>query len=123
MKSQREVEREYNKLLQDVATKDYYKVDLTNRVNCYLCSCGQITKTKDLDAGTTPMFIKCETCGKDARSTFYQDIRPDQEPTYEWYRPALKEVLKLRSKETTLDHVLSGGLLLRKCNLSLTVPR
>lgn len=54
MLSQREVERQYNKLMQDVATSDYYKIDLTNRVNNYVCTsvkCQHITKTQDVDAG------------------------------------------------------------------------
>lgn len=33
MESQGQIERKYKKLLQDVETNDFYKVDLTNRVN------------------------------------------------------------------------------------------
>lgn len=112
--SRREIQRRYEKLMHDVATKDYYtKVDLTNRVNCYVCtSCDHITKTKDSDAGVTPMFYRCENCGGIGRSSFYNDIAPNQRPTKEWYRPSLKEALKLKSYE--LDHVLGGGLLIRK---------
>ena len=64
MESQSSVERKYKKLMQDVATSDYYKVDLSNRVNCYVCKCGHITKTKDIDAGVTPMMFTCESCGR-----------------------------------------------------------
>lgn len=110
MESQRSVERKYQKLMEDVATKDYYKIDLTNRVNCYVCSCGRITKTKDVDAGVTPFMFNCEKCGGEARSTFYKDIAPDQQPTIEWYRPTLKQVLKMRNKPGMLDHILQGGL-------------
>jgi hypothetical protein len=110
MKSQREVEKKYNELMQRVATDEYYKIDLTNRVNCYICSCGHITKTKDVDAGCTPMFHSCEKCGKSARSTFYKDIAPEKNPTQEWYRPSLSKVLKMRKNESLLDHILSGGL-------------
>ena len=60
MMSQREVERRYKKLLHDVQTKDFYKIDLTKRVNCYGCpACKHITKTRDVDAGVTPMFFEC----------------------------------------------------------------
>ncbi len=114
MQSQREVERKYNKLLKDVETKEFYKIDLINRVNCYVCSCGHITKTKDVDPGTTPFMHKCEECGQMARSTFYKDIAPELNPTEEWFRPTLKQVLKMRKSEGLLDHVLSGGLIVRR---------
>ena len=97
----------------DVQTNEYYtKVDLTNRVNCYVCPSGHITKTKDVDAGVTPMFIQCETCQAQARSSFFKDIAPDKLPTQEYYRPDLNQTLKL--KPEMLDHVLRGGLMLRK---------
>ena len=114
MISQREIERKYNKLLKDVDTDDFYKTDLTNRVNCYKCSCGHITKTKDVDAGVTPFMHRCEKCGNMAHSTFYTDIVPNQLPTEEWYRPSLKEVLKMRNKPDVIDHILNGGLDYRK---------
>lgn len=113
-KSQREIERRYNKLISDVESNDFYKVDLTNRVNCYTCTCGHITKTKDVDSGVTPFMHSCEKCRQMARSSFYNDIAPDQEPTEEWYRPTLKQVLKMRKNEDLLNHVLSGGLIVRK---------
>lgn len=111
--SQREVQRKYQKLMHDVATSDYYKVDLANRVNCYRCGCGHITKTKDVAAGVTPMSINCESCKSSAYSSFYSDVAPAQNPTQEWYRPTLEQALKMRNKPWELDHVLSGGLLKR----------
>ncbi|SCY94463.1 hypothetical protein SAMN02927903_03029 [Flavobacterium caeni] len=117
MESQREIERRYNKLLQDVATNKYYKVDLTNRVNCYTCrhpKCGHITKTKDIAPGVTPMFYECEKCHFQAVSSMYNDIAPDQEPTFVWDRPTLSETMKFRKKPTLLDHILRGGLVVRK---------
>jgi hypothetical protein len=115
MTSVREVERKYKDLLHDVATKDFYKIDLTNRVNCYRCqTCGLITKTKDIDAGVTPFIFSCEYCGKEAYSTFYKDIAPHRQPTVECYRPDINATLKLRKHPHTLDHVLQGGLLSRK---------
>ena len=115
MISQREVERKYNSLMVKVKNDEYYKVDLTNRINCYTCSNGHITKTRDIDAGVTPMFHVCETCGKQAISTFFKDITTsDKEPTQEWYRPDLKETMKYRNKEHVLEHIFNGGLLNRK---------
>lgn len=114
MISQREVERKYAKLIQDVATLDYYKVDLTNRINCYSCPCGYITKTIDKDAGVTPMMITCRCCGGQSMSSFYKDLKPDHKPDIEWFRPTLKDCLKLRNKPAILDHILQGGLDYRK---------
>lgn len=114
MISQREVERQYHKLSEKVKKDSYYNIDLNNRVNCYSCDCGHITKTKDVDAGVTPFIHNCEMCGKMAKSSFYNDTHPDLLPTQEWYRPSLNEVLKLRSKPHVLDHVFNGGLMSRK---------
>ena len=111
MISQREVERRYNRLLNDVATKDFYKIDLTNRVNCYTCQkCAGITKTKDVDAGVTPFMHSCSYCGGTAYSSFYKDIAPHISPVQEWYRPTLKQCLKMRGDSGLLEHVLNGGL-------------
>ena len=117
MKSQREITRRYNKLLTEVETDDFQKIDLTNRVNCYVCKCGHITKTKDVDAGVTPAMHTCEKCNDFAHSTFYTDVAPSQKPTQEWYRPTLKQVLKMRKNEELLEHILKGGLDVRKVSV------
>lgn len=117
MISQREVSKRYDQLLKNVATKDFYKIDLTNRVNCYKCThpkCGHITKTIDIAAGVTPTFFECEVCGCMTNSTMYKDIAPDQEPTFQWDRPTLAEVMKFRKKPNLLEHILKGGLVVRK---------
>lgn len=117
MRSIRDITKAYNKLIDDVKTKEFYtEVDLTNRVNCYTCDCGHVTKTKDVDAGVTPFIFSCEKCNGEARSSFFNDIAQNQTPTIEWYRPTLKEVLKMRKKDDDgmLDHVLQGGLEYRK---------
>ena len=114
MKSQREIKRRFDKLMSDVATNEYYKVDLSNRVNCYVCSCGHVTKTKDVDAGCTSFMHLCEKCHMMAKSTFYNDVAPNKEATEEWYRPTLKELMKMRDDAATLDHVFAGGLLVRR---------
>lgn len=121
MESQREVERKYNKLMEDVKTNDFYtKIDLSNRVNCYVCTkCNLITKTIDVDAGVTPFMHTCEHCGEIAHSTFYKDIAPHLMPTQEWYRPTLDQCFKMRNKQGLLDHVLQGGLDVRKLETTL----
>lgn len=114
-KTNQHIEKLWNNLLNDVATNDFYKKDLTNRVNCYTCAtCGYVTKTRDIDAGVTPAFIPCTRCNATASSSFYKDIAPFQEPTHEWYRPKLEYVLKLKNKPNLLDHFLNGGLDYRK---------
>ena len=45
MESQKQVEKKYNKLLKEVETNTFYSMDLTNRINCYVCDCGHVTKT------------------------------------------------------------------------------
>lgn len=114
-KTKKDIERLYNKLMKDVAEKDFYKIDLTNRVNCYTCpKCKHITKTKDTDAGVTPMFFTCEDCGcSNAVSSMYRDIAPYLQPTIEWYRPTLEQVLKMKN-EGLVEHILMGGLDFRK---------
>lgn len=108
------IERDYEKLLEAVRTNPYYtRIDLTNKVNCYTCpNCKHITKTKDIAPGVTPMFHSCEKCNTLANSSFFRDIAPQQQPTQEWYRPTLAEVLKMNAG--LQEHVLSGGLCCRK---------
>lgn len=117
MLSNKEVEKQFNQLLRDVETKEFYtRIDLSNRVNCYTCQqCGHITKTIDIHAGVTPFMYSCESCGKTAVSSFYRDIAPSLKPTIEWYRPTLEKVLTIRANNPFLfDHILSGGLIDRK---------
>ena len=117
MESVKSTTKKYNKLIEDVKTKEFYKTDsFKDKVNCYTCEkCNYITKTKYIDIGTIPFMINCVSCKGDAQSSFYNDILPDKSPTHEWYRPDLKTTLKLRSKHSgTLEHVLLGGLLIRK---------
>jgi len=113
MISQREVERQMARIINILDKKEEDVVE-KSKINCYLCpSCKHITKTIDVDKGTTPFRFNCEKCGNAALSTFYQDHAPDREPTVEWYRPPLKQILKLRKKKDQLNHILQGGLVPR----------
>lgn len=115
MISQGEIKRKYNRLMASVATDQFYKTDLTNRVNCYICpDCKHITKTKDVDAGVTPFIFDCDRCSGNATSTFFKDIAPNKQPTFEWYRPTLKQLFKMKKNINLLDHILNGGLDHRK---------
>lgn len=104
--SEREIERKYSKL--DIKLAD------PNRINCYTCPKGHITKTIDIHHGVTPMFNSCSVCGMQSTSSWYKDIAPDIEPTYEWFVPTLAEVKKYKNQPDMLDHIFNGGLDYRK---------
>lgn len=109
MKSLKQITRQYIAMLKQGNNSD--PVD-KNRVNCYTCrKCKHITKTIDRDTGVTPFVVNCERCNGEAQSSFYIDIAPNQDPTFEWYRPSVKEIFKKdRKNDGRLSHVLSGGL-------------
>lgn len=110
----REIESKYKDMVSGINAGNRLKGQLKGRVNCYVCSvCGHTTKTRDVDEGVSPIYFECEKCGNRAFSTFYKDVVPDQEPTFEWFRPSLRKVVKNRKEELILDHVLSGGLMPR----------
>lgn len=111
MMSQREVKKAYESMLK---LGDLSKPVVQNKVNCYRCSCGNVIKTIDVNNGTTPFMIQCDICDTMATSTMYRDIAPDKEPTIEWYRPTLEECIKMRKKPNVLEHILMGGLEMRK---------
>ena len=56
-----------------------------------------------------------------ATSSFYRDIAPNQQPTFEWYRPTLEQVLQLKPDEM-IEHILNGGLASRKIEVKKTDP-
>lgn len=108
MESQREVTRKYNKILET------FKRDNARGINTYRCNNEHVTVTKDVDAGVTPFIIGCPKCDKEAKSSFYKEILPPlTRVDAEWYRPALKKVLKMRNNPGMLEHILNGGLELR----------
>lgn len=111
MMSARGVTRKYNEMLESLDSQ--FQKD---SINCYACNQGHVMKTIHVDAGTTPMFEKCQECGEMAKSTFYSDIVPDKPATHEWFRPNLETVIKKHRRRVggDLDHILNGGLELRK---------
>ena len=109
----KEIERRYNEML----NYDSIKEGLQNKpiINIYLCSNGHQTVTKDVDAGTTPFMHLCATkgCMEFGRSKMYQ-VDQTLEPVEEWFRPTLKQTLKMDSGMQ--EHILPGGLEVRKIN-------
>lgn len=111
MLTKKAVKAKYKELEQS----DFYaQIDLTSRVNCYVCdNCLATTKTVDIDRGTTSFLIACPRCDEgQAKSSFYNDIAPDLPPTHEWYRPKPKHALKLPT--IVQNHVMNGGLMIRR---------
>jgi len=110
MKSLRQIEREYNKMLS--RHKEPVRPDM---VNIYTCSNNHAIKTINVDNGVTPMLLTCAICQADAKSTFFIDTRPDLKITHEFYRPDLIYTMKkLRKNPNMLEHVLADGLMIRK---------
>lgn len=110
--NKKQIKKEYDAMLQLV--EEHFKDTPVNRINCYVCPDGHITKTIDVDRGVTPFMHTCGTCGKPAQSTFYRDTDPPGVVTEEWYRPSLEETLK--ASQGMQWHILNGGLDCRKVN-------
>ena len=81
------------------------------KINVYTCPKGHKNVTVNGAEGVTPMIISCreKNCGRNAQSAWY-NCPQNLVPTLEWYRPPASK--KLNREEA--DHVLRGGLLLRK---------
>jgi hypothetical protein len=82
-------------------------------INMYTCEeCHAQIVTRDVDAGVTPMFIRCRVtrnCKGTMTSSMYQ-VDQTLVATHEWYRP-------LTRTDMTRDeryHVRNGGLALRE---------
>ena len=105
---------QYERMLEMIKRKQGDKPP-ENRFNNYICPAGHLTRTQDVEWGTTPMFTKCSHsgCAELATSTFYQDRAPKKPIDGEWYRPSLED-LNTKFDALTIDHVLAGGLIYRK---------
>ncbi len=113
--NEKEITKKYEALLKSVAEDDFYDIDLTDRVNVYVCPKGHMTKTKEVDAGVTPFIMGCSKCQTGAQSRMYKGVPEELEVTREWYRPSLEETLRIAKQvPQALDHILQGGLLNRK---------
>lgn len=88
------------------------------RRNLYMCrDCAAYIITIDRHKGVTPSFLACDSCTAGQKvSSFYRiALLPDGDPTHEWYRPDGEElIILLRNKYGMAEHLLKGGLLLRK---------
>jgi hypothetical protein len=86
MKSLRQIEREYDRMLKKhvriIGTKG------TNNVNVYTCDNGHVIKTINRDRGTIPFLLNCGVCSKEARSSFFKDDRPDIEVSHDMHEEA-----------------------------------
>jgi hypothetical protein len=107
--------RQYERMLTQIKQRQGDKPP-ENRFNNYICPAGHLTRTQDVDWGTTPMFLTncCKSlCLEFGISTFYKDVAPKKPIDGEWYRPTLEDLNK-KFDALTIDHVLAGGLIYRK---------
>lgn len=109
--SKNQVITRYNAIVALIASKPE---TVRGRVNCYVCrkpECRHITKTICIHEGTTPALFHCEKCGEVADSSGFRDLAPNERSTIMWYRPVLKEVVKMRKTHPLIvEHILKGGL-------------
>lgn len=110
MESVRSVTRKYLEMVKLAESQE----PSYGTVNVYDCSNGHSTTTKDVDKGTTPFVIGCRFCKELAQSRMYRTGQNPEVIHVEFYRPSLKEALKLRKNPNLLEHVLNGGLLKRE---------
>lgn len=86
-------------------------------INVYRCrKCGGEIVTVNLDAGCTPMFLRCRAnplaeCDGTMCSQMYA-VPQDLIPTHGWHSPQGKE--RERLDPAMQDHVKQGGLMIRK---------
>lgn len=86
--------------------------------NLYTCMlCEGFIVTEDVDDGVTPMMLACRaTSGCDGvmYSAGYPptEVIGDEQPTWEWYRPTLKQARRM--SQEMQQHVAQGGLALRE---------
>ncbi len=104
MISQREVTRRYNDIV------ECYKNEKPNGKNIYRCPNNHTMVTNDIDAGVTPFMKMCLKCHYMGTSSMYGYVPETLPIDAEWYRPTLKQALKMRDKPEMLEHVLNGGL-------------
>ena len=107
------LKKKYDKLVSSIEDAQMY--DGRGEYNGYICkSCGYITATFYKDKGVTPFIIACEKCGcasmHNITSRNAPPARPNISPIHNWVRPTFEQLIKL--DESTIDHVLDGGLVL-----------
>lgn len=82
-----------------------------NQKNAYVCPNLHITKTVQIDDGSTPLVLKCQVCKTPAKSMMGM-VNPNIEADYEWYKPSDIVLNTLGPAERA--HINKGGLFLRK---------
>lgn len=106
-----EIKERYDRMLSEIGDSEMY--DGRNTVDRYVCEkCGNHIHTTYRDKGVTPFTIICPTCGGIMKhtQTFDRNEVPDDVEVKEWYRPSLKETLKM--SDGWIDHIINGGLVL-----------
>lgn len=107
------IEKEYKKLVDSIENLRMY--DGRGTVDRYVCEkCGYTIFTTYRDKGVTPFTIRCSRCNGTMfhDKTYEKGQVPENLVIKDWYRPSLKETLKL--SEGMIEHILNGGLILEK---------
>lgn len=83
-----------------------------NRINAYVCYNLHSTITVQLDDGSIPAILKCQTegCNMPSRSMLGM-VNQKFPPTHEWFKPSDIVVETLSPPDR--NHVMNGGLMLR----------
>lgn len=106
-----QIEKQYNKLVSEIEEMKMY--DGRGTVDRYICdTCGYMMHTTYRDKGVTPYTVRCPECNGTMyhKQTFRKETVPDWVEVKNWYRPTLEQTLK--EKESTIQHILNGGLLM-----------
>ena len=111
--TKKQIEKKYNALVGRIEDMGIY--DGRGTVDRYECEkCGCVMHTTYKDKGVTPFATSCRECGGLMRhtKTFSKEVVPTHIKVINWYRPTLKQVLKM--PDGIVEHILNGGLILEK---------
>ena len=107
------IKEKYDKLVSEIEEIKMY--DGRGTVDRYICdTCGHMMHTTYKDKGVTPYTMRCPKCNGVMyhKQTFRKDTVPDWVEVKNWYRPTLEQTL--REGQSTIEHILNGGLLLEE---------
>lgn len=107
------IEKRYNELVNKIEEMRMY--DGRGTVDRYICdTCGYMLHTTYKDKGVTPFSMRCPKCNGTMyhKQTFRKDTVPCWLEVKNWYRPTLDQTFEM--PESTILHILDGGLLLEE---------
>lgn len=111
--NKKQIEKKYNALVDRIEGMRIYDGRGTvDRYECQKCGCTMHTTYKD--KGVTPFCTLCPECGGTMQhtKTFSKEVVPPFIKVLNWYRPTLKQTLKM--PDGIVEYILNGGLILEK---------